>query len=64
MHIFVPDKTGHEGQNGDNYNRSRAGDPELIALAHRSESQTTGNAIDRAPSNAHDRIQTRKQFGK
>ena len=57
MHVSVPDKTGHEGQNGDNHNRSCAGDPRLIAFAHRSESQSASDTIDRAPTNARNRVQ-------
>jgi hypothetical protein len=57
VHISVPNKTGHERQNGDNYDRGRAGDPGLIAFAHRSESQSAGDTIDCAPSNTRDRVQ-------
>ena len=57
MHVFVPNKARHEGQNSDDYNCSRAGDLWLITLAHRSESQSAGNTIDSAPSNACDRVQ-------
>ena len=56
MYISVPDKTGHESQNCNNNDGCRAGDPGLVAFAHRSESQSTGDAIDRAPSNACNRI--------
>lgn len=61
MHVFVPDKTGHKGQNGDNYNRSRAGDPGLIVLAHRSESQSASDTVDRTPSNARDHVQNDRE---
>ena len=54
VHISVPDKTGHEGQNSNDYDRGRAGDPRLIAFAHRSESQSTGDAIYRTPPDARD----------
>ena len=57
MHISVPNETRHKRQNGDDYNRGRAGDPRLIAFAHRSESQSAGDTIDCAPSNARDRVQ-------
>ena len=57
MDISVPNETGHERQNRDDYDRGRAGDPRLVAFAHRSESQSTGDTIDRAPSHAGDRVQ-------
>ena len=57
MYISVPNKTGHERQNGNDYDGGRAGDPRLIAFAHRSESQSTGDTIDCTPSDTRDRVQ-------
>ena len=57
MHISVPDETRHERQNGDDYDRGRARDACLIPLANRSKSQSAGDAIDRAPSDARDYVQ-------
>jgi len=57
VHISVPNETRHKGQNGDDYNRGRARDPRLIAFAHRSESKSAGDAVDRTPSDARDRVQ-------
>ena len=57
MHISVPNKTGHERQDGNDYDRRRAGDPRLVAFTHRSEGQSTGDTVYCAPSNTRDRVQ-------
>ena len=57
MHVSVPNETRYKRKKGDDHNRGRAGDSCLIPLAHRSESQSAGDAIDRTPSNARDRVQ-------
>ena len=57
MHVSVPDKAGHERQNGNYDDRGGAGNPRLIAFAHRSESQSTGDTIDCAPADARDRVE-------
>ena len=57
VHVSVPDETRHERQNGDDYDRGRTGNPRLIPFANCPESQSAGDAIDRAPSDARDYVQ-------
>ena len=57
MHISVSNETRHNGQNGDDHDRGCTWDSSLIAFAHRSESQSAGDAIDRTPSDTGDRVQ-------
>ena len=57
MYVLVPDETGDECQNGNDYDRRRARDPRLIAFADRSESQSASDTVDRTPPHTCDRIQ-------
>ena len=57
VHIFVSNETGDERQDGEDWNRSRAGNPRLISFADRSEGQSASDTVDRTPSNTRDRVQ-------
>ena len=57
MDVSVPNETRHERQDSDDHNRGRTRDPRLVAFAHCPEGQSACDAVNRAPSNARDRVQ-------